>query len=139
MDAALASVADDYDVVIVDCPPQLGFLTMSAMCSATAVLVTVHPQMLDVMSMCQFLIMTSDLLARRRQSRRQYGLRLDALSRHPIRARRRTAEPDGLVHALDVRRSRPELSDAQKHRDFGRRDHQAVALRSQRDQFTRAT
>jgi chromosome partitioning protein len=62
MDAALRSVADSYDVVIVDCPPQLGFLTMSAMCSATAVLVTVHPQMLDVMSMCQFLIMTSDLL-----------------------------------------------------------------------------
>ena len=62
MDEALTSVADSYDVVIVDCPPQLGFLTMSAMCSATAVLVTVHPQMLDVMSMCQFLIMTSDLL-----------------------------------------------------------------------------
>ena len=62
MDEALASVADDYDVVIVDCPPQLGYLTMSAMCAATAVLVTVHPQMLDVMSMCQFLIMTSDLL-----------------------------------------------------------------------------
>ncbi|WP_020493691.1 plasmid partitioning protein RepA [Methylobacterium sp. WSM2598] len=63
MDAALASVSYDYDVVVVDCPPQLGFLTMSAMCSATAVLVTVHPQMLDVMSMCQFLIMTSDLLS----------------------------------------------------------------------------
>ena len=62
MDDALASVADRYDVAIVDCPPSLGFLTMSAMCAATAVLVTVHPQMLDVMSMCQFLIMTSDLL-----------------------------------------------------------------------------
>ncbi len=62
MDVALASVADQYDVVVVDCPPSLGFLTMSAMCSATSVLVTVHPQMLDVMSMCQFLIMTSDLL-----------------------------------------------------------------------------
>jgi chromosome partitioning protein len=62
MDEALASVAGNYDVVIIDCPPQLGFLTMSALCSATAVLVTVHPQMLDVMSMCQFLIMTSDLL-----------------------------------------------------------------------------
>lgn len=62
MDAALASVADDYDIVVVDCPPQLGFLTLSALCCATAVLVTVHPQMLDVMSMCQFLIMTSDLL-----------------------------------------------------------------------------
>lgn len=62
MDNALASVADRYDLVVIDCPPQLGFLTMSALCAATAVLVTVHPQMLDVMSMCQFLIMTSDLL-----------------------------------------------------------------------------
>jgi chromosome partitioning protein len=63
LDEALASVAADYDIVILDCPPQLGFLTLSALCSATAVLVTVHPQMLDVMSMCQFLIMTSDLLS----------------------------------------------------------------------------
>jgi chromosome partitioning protein len=62
MDAALASVADRYDVVVIDCPPQLGFLTMAALCAATAVLVTVNPQMLDVLSMCQFLIMTSDLL-----------------------------------------------------------------------------
>lgn len=62
MDDALGSVAEDYDVVVVDCPPQLGFLTISALSAATAVLVTVHPQMLDVMSMCQFLLMTSDLL-----------------------------------------------------------------------------
>jgi len=58
----LAEVQDDYDVVVMDCPPQLGFLTMSALSAATAVLVTVHPQMLDVMSMCQFLLMTSNLL-----------------------------------------------------------------------------
>lgn len=58
----LAEVEQDYDVVIIDCPPQLGFLTMSALSAATAVLVTVHPQMLDVMSMCQFLLMTSNLL-----------------------------------------------------------------------------
>jgi chromosome partitioning protein len=60
---ALVSVESRYDVVVIDCPPQLGFLTLSALCAATAVLITVHPQMLDVMSMCQFLIMTSDLLA----------------------------------------------------------------------------
>jgi len=60
--AALASVEQDYDVVVMDCPPQLGFLTMAAMSAATAVLVTVHPQMLDVMSMCQFLLMVSNLL-----------------------------------------------------------------------------
>ncbi len=60
---ALASVEDRYDVVVIDCPPQLGFLTLSALCAATALLIPVHPQMLDVMSMCQFLIMTSDLMA----------------------------------------------------------------------------
>jgi len=60
---ALGTVADDYDVVVLDCPPQLGFLTLSALCAASAVLITVHPQMLDLMSMCQFLIMTSDLLS----------------------------------------------------------------------------
>jgi len=59
---ALARVEADYDLVVIDCPPQLGFLTMSALSAATAVLVTVHPQMLDVMSMCQFLLMTSNLL-----------------------------------------------------------------------------
>ena len=53
----------DYDVVIVDCPPQLGFLTLGALCAATGVLVTVHPQMLDIASMSQFLLMTADLLS----------------------------------------------------------------------------
>ena len=58
----LAEVEANYDLVVIDCPPQLGFLTISALSAATAVLVTVHPQMLDVMSMCQFLLMTSNLL-----------------------------------------------------------------------------
>ncbi|WFR97761.1 plasmid partitioning protein RepA [Rhizobium tumorigenes] len=62
MKAALASVKDNYDVVVVDCPPQLGYLTLSAIAAATSLLVTVHPQMLDVMSMNQFLSMMSDLL-----------------------------------------------------------------------------
>ncbi len=60
--AALEEVAEDYDVVVIDCPPQLGYLTLSALCASTSVIVTVHPQMLDVASMSQFLFMTSDLL-----------------------------------------------------------------------------
>lgn len=60
---ALQTVADRYDVVVLDCPPQLGYLTLSALCASTSVIVTVHPQMLDVASMSQFLFMTSDLLA----------------------------------------------------------------------------
>ncbi|KAB2669730.1 plasmid partitioning protein RepA [Brucella tritici] len=59
----IADIESLYDVVVIDCPPQLGFLTMSALCAATGVLITVHPQMLDVMSMSQFLAMTSELMA----------------------------------------------------------------------------
>jgi len=59
---ALAQVDANYDVVVIDCPPQLGFLTMSALSAATGVLVTIHPEMLDVMSMSQFLRMTADLM-----------------------------------------------------------------------------
>ena len=59
---ALKAVNDDYDIVVIDCPPQLGFLTMSALSAATGVLVTIHPEMLDVMSMSQFLCMTADLM-----------------------------------------------------------------------------
>jgi chromosome partitioning protein len=60
---ALGEVAENYDVIVLDCPPQLGFLTLGALCAATSILITVHPQMLDVMSMCQFLLMASDLLS----------------------------------------------------------------------------
>jgi chromosome partitioning protein len=59
---AIAQAQNLYDVVVIDCPPQLGYLTMSALTAATAVLITIHPQMLDVMSMGQFLKMTGDLL-----------------------------------------------------------------------------
>jgi chromosome partitioning protein len=59
---ALAEAQNLYDIVVIDCPPQLGYLTLSALSAATAVLITIHPQMLDVLSMAQFLTMTGDLL-----------------------------------------------------------------------------
>jgi len=61
--SAIDEVADEYDVVVIDCPPQLGYLTMGALNAATAMLVTIHPQMVDVASMSQFLLMTSDLMS----------------------------------------------------------------------------
>lgn len=62
LDEALTDVAADYDVVVIDCPPQLGYLTLTALSSSTGVLITVHPQMLDVMSMCQFLLMMGEVM-----------------------------------------------------------------------------
>jgi chromosome partitioning protein len=59
---ALKEVDRDYDVVVIDCPPQLGYLTLTALAASTAVLITIHPQMLDVMSMSQFLLMLGGVL-----------------------------------------------------------------------------
>ncbi|WP_448954777.1 plasmid partitioning protein RepA [Labrys neptuniae] len=59
---ALREVEDRYDVVVIDCPPQLGYLTLTALTASTSVLITIHPQMLDVMSMSQFLLMLGGVL-----------------------------------------------------------------------------
>lgn len=57
----LDRVQANYDVVIIDCPPQLGFTTLSALASSTALIVTVVPNMLDIASMSQFLSLAGDL------------------------------------------------------------------------------
>lgn len=60
---ALASVDDRFDVVVLDCPPQLGYLTLTALTTSSSVLITVHPQMLDLMSMSQFLLMLGSVMS----------------------------------------------------------------------------
>lgn len=60
---AIAEAEADYDVALIDCPPQLGYLTLGAVCAATSLLITIHPQMVDVASMSQFLLMAADLMA----------------------------------------------------------------------------
>jgi chromosome partitioning protein len=60
---AFSEVEADYDVVILDTPPSLGFLTLSAIYAATSMIITVHPAMLDVASMSQFLLMMGDLIS----------------------------------------------------------------------------
>lgn len=59
---ALDEVDSDYDVVILDTPPSLGFLTLGAIYASTGMIVTIHPAMLDIMSMSQFLLMMHDLI-----------------------------------------------------------------------------
>ncbi len=62
MAMALSEVEADYDLILFDCPPQLGYLTMAALCASTGLFITVVPNMLDVASMSQFLQMSADLL-----------------------------------------------------------------------------
>ena len=62
LDQAIREVESSYDIVILDTPPSLGYLTLSALYAATGMLITVHPAMLDVASMSQFLLMMGDLV-----------------------------------------------------------------------------
>ncbi|MEP4627139.1 MAG: plasmid partitioning protein RepA [Tateyamaria sp.] len=57
---ALDEIETNYDLVIIDCPPQLGFTTMTALLASTGLLITVVPSMLDVASMAQFLEMAGE-------------------------------------------------------------------------------
>jgi len=41
---ALASVADDYDVILIDCPPSLGLLTINGLVAADYALITAEAQ-----------------------------------------------------------------------------------------------
>ena len=45
---ALAGTTDDYDVVLIDCPPNLGVLTVSALTAATSVLFVTEPRVSSV-------------------------------------------------------------------------------------------
>jgi hypothetical protein len=58
--SAIHSVEAMDDVAGIDCPPRLGFLTRGTLDASTGVVVTAHPQMLDLTSMSQFLLMTGD-------------------------------------------------------------------------------
>lgn len=60
--SALKEVDAEYDVVVIDCPPQLGYLTITALMASTGILITIHPQMLDIMSMSQFLQMLGGIM-----------------------------------------------------------------------------
>ena len=60
LSVAIGEIEENYDLVIIDCPPQLGFTTMSSLLASTGLLITVVPSMLDVASMAQFLEMAGE-------------------------------------------------------------------------------
>lgn len=61
--AALETVDDEYDVVVLDAPPQLSYMTLNAIYAATGLIVPVQPAMLDIASMSQFLTMLDEMLS----------------------------------------------------------------------------
>jgi chromosome partitioning protein len=54
--------AMNYDVVVLDCPPSLGFMSINAIFAATGIIVPVPPSMIDFASTGQFFRMCSQVL-----------------------------------------------------------------------------
>jgi chromosome partitioning protein len=59
---AIQKSTADYDVVILDCPPSLGFMSINAIFAATGIIVPVPPSMIDFASTGQFFRMCSQVL-----------------------------------------------------------------------------
>ena len=52
---ALGTVANDFDVCLVDCPPSLGLLTLNALVAADAVLIPTQPSPVDLRGLTLFM------------------------------------------------------------------------------------
>lgn len=62
LEHGIQNAETQYDVVICDCPPSLGFMSINAMFAATGVLVPVPPSMVDFASTGSFFRMSHDVL-----------------------------------------------------------------------------
>lgn len=52
---ALADVKDDYDYILIDCPPSLGLLTVNALCAADSVLIPLQCEFYAMEGLSQIL------------------------------------------------------------------------------------
>lgn len=52
---ALVGLEDQYDICLIDCPPSLGLITVSALVAAHAVLIPTQPQIVDLRGLRLFL------------------------------------------------------------------------------------
>ncbi|MGJ7523953.1 AAA family ATPase [Variovorax sp. LT1P1] len=61
LNSGLESVRDEYDVIIIDTPPSLSYVTMNALFAADGLIVPIPPSALDYASLAQFWNLFTDL------------------------------------------------------------------------------
>ena len=66
---AIATVADDFDIVILDPPPALGMISLSVLTAANAMVIPMPPSMIDFSSTASFLSMLGSTMQQLAQLR----------------------------------------------------------------------
>jgi len=98
---ALAEVRNDYDIVIIDCPPSLGLLTVNALSAAECVLVPMVCEFYAMLGVSLLLEVIEDMRAELNPSLRILGILPTRLNR--------------TIHAREVlERTKAELKDRVK-------------------------
>jgi|26BtaG_2_1085354.scaffolds.fasta_scaffold00151_3 chromosome partitioning protein len=73
LQSAISEVQDQFDVVLIDSPPELDILTLTGMASATSLLIPMTPSMMDLASTALFLELASTYMS----SLAERGINLD--------------------------------------------------------------
>lgn len=64
LNASLKQVYNDYDIIILDCPPSMGMISINAIFAANALLVEMPPVIVDFSSTIQFFKMVYEVMER---------------------------------------------------------------------------
>jgi chromosome partitioning protein len=73
---ALATVAGDYDIILIDCAPSLGLMTVNALAAAHGVIVPLQPTQTDLRALDLFLSTIGDVRAQINPGLQLVGLAL---------------------------------------------------------------
>lgn len=81
---ALKPVVDRFDVVLLDCHPSLGLLTVNALVAADGVLIPTLPQTIDLRALLRFLDTVAQVKAELNPSLQTVGILVTSLDRYRL-------------------------------------------------------
>jgi chromosome partitioning protein len=81
LDVAISTIEDDYDVVVIDCGPNLGILSLNAVRAASGLLIPIQPAMADFGSVVLFFNSMAELFGDERLLRSLEFLKV-CITRH---------------------------------------------------------